>query len=159
MSETKGTIKLLSDREIQMSRVFNAPRELVFRAHTDPALISQWWGMGDNTVVDKLELQVGGQWRFVQHAPDGNEYAFRGEYREITPPERFVNTFEFEGMPGHILVETYLFEDLGNGQTRLTSTSVFDSKEDRDGMLASGMEHGSEVSWNHLDTLLAKQQA
>lgn len=159
MSTNKGTLTILSDREVQMSRVFNAPRELVFRAHTDAALVSQWWGMGNSTRVDKLELQVGGQWRFVQSSPDGNEYAFRGEYREITPPERLVNTFEFEGMPGHILVETHVFKELENGQTKLISTSVFDSKEDRDGMLESGMEHGSEVSWSHLDALLAKQQA
>lgn len=158
MSTSKSTLTLPSNLEVQMTRLFNAPRELVFRAHTDATLIPQWWGMG-STTVDKLDLTVGGQWRFVQHAPDGTEYAFRGEYREITPPDRLVNTFEFEGMPGHILVETTIFEDLGNGQTRLTSTSLFDTQEDRDGMMATGMEHGAEVSWSNLDKLLAQEMA
>ena len=150
-----STLTLPSDREIVMERVFNAPRELVFKAHTDPNLIAKWWGPRKyTTTVDKLELWVGGVWRFVQHDADGNEYAFNGVYREIVPPERLSYTFEFEGMPGHVLVETLTFEDQG-GKTRLTVTGLYPSVEDRDGMLQSGMEEGANESYDQLDELLA----
>lgn len=137
-----------------MERVFHAPRELVFKAHTDPNLIPKWWGRrAYTTTVDKLELRVGGVWRFVQRDADGNEYAFNGVYREIVPPERLSYTFEFEGMPGHVLVETLTFEDL-NGKTRLTVTGSYQSVEDRDGILQSGMEEGANESYAQLDELL-----
>jgi uncharacterized protein YndB with AHSA1/START domain len=155
-SSKTSTLTLPSDREIVMSRVFDAPRELVFKAHTDATLIPQWWG--PTTTVDKLDLRPGGAWRFVQRGQDGSENGFRGEFREIVPPERFVWTFEWEGMPGHILVETLTFEDLG-GKTRLTTHSLFDSVEERDGMLKSGMETGANESWNRLAALLEKEQA
>lgn len=148
-------VTLPSDREIAMSRVFNAPRELVFRAHTDPDLVSRWWGQrGSTTIVDTMDVKPGGAWRFVQKAPDGTEYGFRGEYREVVPPERLTWTFEFEGMPGHVLVETMTFTET-DGKTTLTSVSVFDTKEDRDGMLASGMEGGAAESLDRLEELLA----
>jgi uncharacterized protein YndB with AHSA1/START domain len=148
-------VTLPSDLEIAMTRVFNAPRDLVFRAHTDPALVSQWWGQrGSTTIVHKMDVKPGGAWRFVQKAPDGTEYGFRGEYREVVPPERLAWTFEFEGMPGHILVETITFTET-DGKTTLTSVSVFDTKEDRDGMLASGMEGGAAESLDRLEELLA----
>lgn len=148
-------VSLPSDLEIAMSRVFNAPRELVFRAHTDPDLVPRWWGQrGSTTIVDTMDVKPGGAWRFVQKAPDGSEYGFRGEYREVVPPERLTWTFEFEGMPGHILVETMTFTET-DGKTTLTSVSVFDTKEDRDGMLASGMEGGAAESLDRLEELLA----
>jgi uncharacterized protein YndB with AHSA1/START domain len=141
-----------------MSRVFNAPRELVFKAHTDPKLIAQWWGQGSSTtIVDKMDVRPGGVWRFVQREADGTEYGFNGEFREIVPPERIVQTFEFEGMPGHVVVDTLVFEDL-NGKTRLTTTSLFANVEDRDGMMQSGMEEGANESWDRLATLVEKQQ-
>jgi uncharacterized protein YndB with AHSA1/START domain len=141
--------------EIVMSRVFDAPRELVFAAYTDPKAIPQWWGPRRlTTVVERMDVSPGGAWRFVQHDADGNEFAFHGEFREVVPPERIVQTFEFEGMPGHIAVETAIFEDLG-GQTRLTVTSVFASMEDRDGMLESGAEGGAVGSWERLGEYLA----
>jgi uncharacterized protein YndB with AHSA1/START domain len=138
-----------------MTRVLNAPRALVFKAHTDPNLIPKWWGRrGYTTTVDKLDLRVGGKWRFVQRDPDGNEYAFNGVYREIVPPERLSYTFEFEGMTGHVLIETLTFEEQ-DGKTRLTVTGLYQSVEDRDGMLQSGMEEGANESYEQLAELLA----
>lgn len=140
--------------DIRMSREFNAPRELVFKACTEPALVAQWWGPREvTTTVDKLEPRMGGIWRFVQRDADGNEYGFRGVFHEVTAPERLVYTFEFEPMPGHILLETITFEE-HNGKTRLVDTSVFQTVEDRDGMIASGMEGGAEESWDRLEELL-----
>ena len=143
-----------SDREIGMTRVFNAPRELVYQAHTDPNQIPRWWGPRRmTTTVDTLDVRPGGAWRFFQRDPEGNEYGFRGEFREVAPPERLVYTFEFEGMPGHILVETITFEE-HDGKTTVSTTSVFDSIEDRDGMLESGMESGAIESWDRLAELV-----
>lgn len=141
-----------SDREIQMIRVLDAPRELVWEAHTKAEHLKHWWGRG-NPVDVELDFRVGGKWRNVEHAPDGESYAFRGEFREISPPERLVQTFEFEGMPGHILVETLTFTEEG-GKTTITSTSVFDSVEDRDGMLQTGMADGAEQSYQALERYL-----
>jgi uncharacterized protein YndB with AHSA1/START domain len=145
-----------SDREIVITRVFDAPREAVFKAMTDPTLIPQWWGLRDTTtIIDKFELRPGGAWRFIERGPNGNEDAFRGVYREITPPERLVYTFEWEGMPGHVLVETITLEEV-DGKTKVTDTSLFHTKEERDGMLQSGMEEGASQSWDRLAELLAK---
>jgi uncharacterized protein YndB with AHSA1/START domain len=144
------TFSTPSDREIVMTRIFDAPRELVFKAYTDPNAIPQWWGPRRyTTTVDQMDVRPGGAWRFVNQGPDGSEFAFRGEYREIIPPERLVYTFEFEGMPGHILVETITFEE-HDGKTTLTNTSLFDSIEERDGMLASGMTEGATESMDRL---------
>jgi uncharacterized protein YndB with AHSA1/START domain len=148
------TVTMPSDREISMSRSFDAPRDLVFSAFIDPALIPRWWGQGkSSTVIDKLDARPGGAWRFVEHAADGNEYAFRGEFRDITPPERIEWTFEFEGMPGNVLTETMIFTE-ADGVTTITSTSLFDTTEQRDGMLNSGMESGAAESYNRLAELL-----
>jgi len=153
-SSGTSTLTLPSDREIVMERVFNAPRELVFKAYTDPNLIPKWWGPRRyTTTVDKMDVKVGGVWRFVQRDVAGNEYAFNGEYREIAPPKRLSYTFEFEGMPGHVLLETVTFEE-HDGQTKVTVTSLFRSAEDRDGMLQSGMEQGANESQDRLAELL-----
>jgi uncharacterized protein YndB with AHSA1/START domain len=141
--------------EILMTRTFEAPRELVFNAYTDPEAIAQWWGPSDTeTVVDKLEARAGGQWRFVERGPDG-EYGFHGVFHDVSLPERLVYTFEFEGMPGHVLLETITFEER-DGRTTLTDRSVFQTVEDRDGMLQSGMESGAAESLDRLEELLAK---
>jgi uncharacterized protein YndB with AHSA1/START domain len=146
-------------QEIVMTHVFDAPRDLVFKTYTDPSLIPLWWGPRRlTTTVDKHEFRPGGAWRFVQRDADGNEFAFHGEYREIVPPERIVGTFEFEGMPGHVLVETVTLEEL-DGKTKLTATTVFESVEDRDGMVASGMESGARESMERLAELLAGRVA
>ena len=158
-SSMKSTLTLPSDLEIEMSRIFNAPRELVWKALTDPAMIGQWWGQrGSTTIIDKFDLQPGGAWRFVQRTPDGSEHGFRGEFREIEPPTRLVQTFEWEGMPGHISVGTTTLEEV-DGKTKITDHSHFANVEDRDGMLASGMEGGANESWDQLGELLAKLQA
>lgn len=139
---------------LEMSREFNAPRELVFKACTDPALIPQWWGPRDyTTVVDQMDVRMGGIWRYVQRGADGQEFAFRGVYHEVSPNERLVYTIEFEGLPGHIGLETITFEEY-NGRTRLIDSGVFQTVEDRDGMIASGMEGGAEESWDRLEELL-----
>ena len=142
-------------RQIVMSRVFDAPRKRVFEAYTDPKLIPLWWGPRAHTTrVDRMEVRKGGKWRYVSRDTDGSEYAFRGEILEIVPQERIVTTFEFEGMPGHISRDTAIFEDVG-GKTRVTITSQFDSLEDLEGMLASGMETGARETWDRLAELLA----
>jgi uncharacterized protein YndB with AHSA1/START domain len=143
------------DREIVTERVFDAPRERVFQAFVDPELIPQWWGRRqDTTTIDKLDVREGGEWRFVTDGPDGST-AFRGTYRAIDRPARLEQTFEWEGMPGHIVVETATFEDLGGGRTKISTRSVFDTTEERDGMLSSGMEIGMGESYEKLDELLA----
>jgi uncharacterized protein YndB with AHSA1/START domain len=145
---------LPSDREIELTRVFDAPCELVFKAFTDPELIPRWWGWRDSTtIVDKMDVRPGGLWRFVSRGSDGVEYAFNGEYREVVPPERLVYTFEFEGMPGHVLVETLTFAE-HDGKTTLTDHSLFDSREERDGMLETGMESGAAESMDRVEELL-----
>jgi uncharacterized protein YndB with AHSA1/START domain len=141
---------------IIMARVFDAPRELVFTTMTDPKLIPQWWGQRNNTtIVDRMDVQVGGLWRYVQRDQQGNEFAFHGVYHSITAPERVVNTFEFEGMPGHVILETMTLEAQADGTTKITVASVFQSVADRDGMLSSGMEEGANESYDRLDELLA----
>jgi len=159
-SKSAYQITLPSDREIVMTRVFNAPRELVFRAHVDPALIPQWWGPRGNTaVVEKLDARPGGAWRFVVRRDDGSgQVAFFGEFREVKPPERFTWTFGFDGLQGPPGLETYVFAEHA-GRTTLTATAYFDSVEARDGLLASGMEGGANESAERLDDLLARLQA
>jgi uncharacterized protein YndB with AHSA1/START domain len=148
------TVTLPSDREIVLSRDFDAPRELLFDALSKPEHIAHWWGQAGSTMAAcELDFRPGGTWRFVERDASGNEWGFRGEYRDIVRPERVVQTFEFEGMPGHISVETMVLEDLVQNhgrKTRMTVTSVFDSVEDRDGMLQSGMEKGASESYDRL---------
>jgi uncharacterized protein YndB with AHSA1/START domain len=152
-----ATITTPSDREVRIERIFDAPRDRVFAAMTDPALIPEWWGpRGRTTVVDVMDVRPGGSWRFTIDMEGGEETGFRGTYREVTPPERLVQTFEWEGMPGHVAVETATFEDLGDGRTRFVTVSLFHTTEERDGMLASGMEQGMNETHQRLDELLAR---
>jgi uncharacterized protein YndB with AHSA1/START domain len=148
------TVTLPSDLEIKMVRVFDAPRALVFEAHSKCEHVKHWWGRG-NPLDCEMDFRPGGGYRFVEHAPDGEQYAFRGEYREIQAPERIVQTFEFEGMPGHVCVETLELSEEG-GKTTVTSVTRFDTKEDRDGMYASGMADGARESYEALAAYLAK---
>ncbi|HKI98807.1 MAG TPA: SRPBCC family protein [bacterium] len=142
-----------SDREIRTERTFDAPRDLVWRAFTEPELLARWWGRGNPLVVERLEVERGGHWRFVEHAPHGT-YGFEGRFREVTPPESLVMTFEWDGMPGYVLVNTIGLEDLGDGRTRVVSTSLFHTTEERNGMLSGGMEEGLNQSYAALDQLL-----
>jgi uncharacterized protein YndB with AHSA1/START domain len=149
---------LPSDREIAMECVFDAPRELVFTAATDRALIPRWWGPGAlATTVEEMDVRPGGAWRYVQRDASGNEYAFHGQYVEVSAPERLAYTFEFEGMPGHVMLETAAFEE-HDGTTKMTVVDRFDSVEDRDGSLQSGMEEGAREIQERFAELLADLQ-
>jgi uncharacterized protein YndB with AHSA1/START domain len=148
------TVTTPSDREIVMTRVFDAPRDLVFEAHSSCEHMSQWWGPRKYEIVGcEIDFRPGGKWRVVHQGPEGDEFAFRGEYREIVRPERIVWTFEFEGMPGKVSVETLTLEE-HDGKTTFTGTSVFDTVEDRDGMLESGMESGAVETMDRLEEYL-----
>ncbi len=144
-------------REITMSHIFNAPRELMYKVYTDPKLIPQWWGpKAFKTTVDKMDVKPGGSWRFVQRDFLGNKYAFRGVYHQAIPAELLIYTFEWEGMPNHVLLETVRFEDV-KGKTRLNVTSVFQEVADRDAMLNSGMEKGAVETWIRLAALVEEE--
>lgn len=157
VASTAAIVTTPSDREIRIERIFNAPRERVWRAMTDPALVAQWWGRGNRVVIEKHEPVRGGRWRYVEHSDDG-VHGFEGRYREVVPPERVVRTFEWDGMPGHVAVETATLEDLGDGRTRLVSISLFHTTAERDGMVGSGMEGGVNQSYAALDRVLAAME-
>ncbi len=161
-ADTKLVLTTLSDIEVVGTRVFDAPRELVFRAYNDPTLIPRWWSPRSHTVVvETMDTTVGGKWRYIID-PDENGHgtAFSGEYREITPPVRIARTFNFEPVgPGHEVLETVEFEELAGGRTRMTTTSLFLRQEDRDEMLRSGMESGYSESLERLDELLDELKA
>lgn len=152
-----GTTKFVAEpgkQEIVMSRIFAAPRDRVFDAYVDPQAIAQWWGPRSmTTTAETLEARQGGLWRFVQRDAAGHEFAFRGVFHESLAPERQVKTFEYEGMPGHVLLETLTFEE-AEGGTRVTSRAVFQSLEARDGMLRTGAERGAAETWDRLEELL-----
>jgi len=142
------------DREIVMTRVFDAPRELVFDAHSSCEHLSHWWGPRKYEVTScEVDFRPGGRWRIVHRGPDGDEIAFFGEYREIVRPERIVWTFGFEGMPGEPGPETMTLEE-HDGKTTLTASAVFNTVEERDGVLESGMESGAAETYDRLDEYL-----
>ena len=143
--------------EIVMTRAIAAPRDRVFRAYTDPEMVAQWWGPAEvATIIDTLEARRGGSWRYIHRGADGSEYAFSGVFHDVVPSERLIYTFEFEPMPGHVLLETITFEDQGDGTTKVIDASVFQSVADRDGMLSMGMEGGAAESMDRLEALLAR---
>jgi uncharacterized protein YndB with AHSA1/START domain len=152
----RHTLTTPTDRTIHVERIFDATRDRVWRAYTEPALVAQWWGRGNKLVIEKMEVERGGHWRYVEHTPDGETHGFEGRYREVTPQERIVRTFEWDGMPGHTILETVELTDLGDGRTRIVGTSLFFTTEERDGMLHSGMEGGMAQSYEALDRLLAE---
>jgi uncharacterized protein YndB with AHSA1/START domain len=148
---------LSSDREIVITRMFDAPRDLVFEAHSSCEHLSRWLGPRYLTMVScEMEFRPGGKYRFVHRASDGSEYAFRGEFREIVRPERLVRTFEFEGMAGHVSLETLILEER-EGKTKLTITALYASKDDHDGIVQSGMEAGVRESWDRLEEYVASE--
>ena len=151
----KATVTTPTDREIRIERVFNASRDRVWQAMTDPELVAEWWGRGNKLVIEKLEVKRGGHWRFVEHSAEG-VHGFEGRFREVTPPERVVQTFEWDGMPGYVIINTMTLEELGDDRTRMVTTSQFYSTEERDGMLQSGMEGGMNQSYEALDRLLGR---
>ncbi len=146
-------------QELFITREFDAPRELVFKAYTDPELYVQWLGPRMMKMkLEKFEPRSGGMWRYIHIDPQGNEYGFHGVYHEVLPPERLIDTFEFEGLPesGHVTLETARFEALPGGRTKFNAQVVFQSVADRDGMVASGMEEGMSEGFDRLDELLEK---
>jgi uncharacterized protein YndB with AHSA1/START domain len=149
-----ATVNKISDRQLRIERVFDAPRERVWRAMTDAKLVAQWWGRGNPLDVEELDVRAGGFWRFVEHA-GGVAHGFRGRFREVTPPTRLVQTFEWDGAPGHVTFYDTTLEDLGDGRTRLVGISTFHTAEELDAMTGSGMEAGMNQSYAALDKLLA----
>ncbi|MBA3265621.1 MAG: SRPBCC family protein [Nocardioidaceae bacterium] len=144
---------------VRITREFDAPPEKVFRAHTDPELIVKWLGpRGTEMRIDHYDCRTGGSYRYL-HSSDGNEYGFRGCFYEVRPSELIVQTFTFEGMPDGVALERLLLEDLVDGRTRLTATSLVDSFEARDAFVASGMEAGVREGYERLDELLADSSA
>ncbi len=166
MNATKTSPKLTATivaepgkQDLTITREFDAPRELVFKAFTDPALLVKWLGPSRLAIrLETFEPRSGGRWRYVQVEADGTEYGFHGCIHDVTAPERIIQTFEFEGLPetGHVTLEAAYFEALPGGRTRLTNHSVFLSVEDRDGMVQSGMEGGMQESYSRLDAVLAE---
>jgi uncharacterized protein YndB with AHSA1/START domain len=153
MGSTEITVEP-GKHDIVITRSFDAPRELVFKAMTDPELIPNWWGPSRlSTKVEQMDVRFGGVWRFVQRDADGNEFAFRGVYHDVAAPARAASTFEWEGLPGHIALDTVTLEEV-DGQTRYTSVSVFQSVADRDGMVQSGMEEGVREGMDRLDAVI-----
>lgn len=153
-TKRKFKISFPSETEMVMEREFDAPRELVFNAHLDPEAITRWWGWRESsTEVVEMDVRVGGKWRLISRSKDGQEFIFFGEYREITPPEKLIYTFGFEGMPGEPGEETYSFIDLGNDRTLLRVHS-FTTREEFE-----GMEAGADQSYDKLDEYLAEKIA
>jgi uncharacterized protein YndB with AHSA1/START domain len=158
MSRNKTTITAEPGKqELFVTREFDFPRELVFKAHTDPDLYVRWLGPRDlTTTLEAFEPVSGGRWRFIQKDKDGNEFGFHGVYHNVTAPESIIGTFEFEGLPesGHVVLETTKFEVLPGERTRIITHSVYQSVEDRDGMIAAGMESGVVDGFERLDEIL-----
>ena len=153
--KTTGTLQVTtpSEREIVLTRIFDAPRSLVYDALTKPELLKRWFGpRGWSLVVCEVDLRVGGAWRFVLRGPDGKDMGMRGVYRELVPPDRSVHTESFDDYPGESVVTTVLVEQ--GGKTTLTGTILYPSKEIRDIVIASGMEHGAAESHDRLAELL-----
>ncbi len=146
-----------SDTQIRVEREFDAPRDLVWEAYTDPVLLSEWLGPKDRELkVTEMDLRVGGSYRWTTPGDDGEELSFTGEYREISEPEVLEATFEFSGAPGHVSVDRFELQELEGDRTRLVSITTFDSKDDRDAMLQSGMEKGVVEGHEKLDAVLER---
>lgn len=144
---------------IDIVREFDAPKDAVRRAYVERDLIAQWLGpRGYEMTVLEWQPEAGGRYQYVHRDPDGNEYRFTGVFHSISD-DMLVQTFEFDGWPGHVSLESVVFEDLGGGRTRITNHSAYQSVEDRDGMVQSGMERGVSEGYERLDELLAGSMA
>jgi uncharacterized protein YndB with AHSA1/START domain len=143
--------------QIVITREFDASRELLFRAHTDPELLAQWLGPRRLTmIVDQYDVRDGGVWRFIHRDAEGNEYGFHGVFHGAPTPDGVVRTFEYEGAPDHVSLETLTFEDRGGGRTLVRVSSIYQSVVDRDAVIESGMESGVREGMERLDELLAR---
>jgi len=161
MSKNKTTITVEPGKqELFITREFDAPRALVYKAHIDPDLYVQWLGpRGYEMVLETFEPLSGGRYRYIHKDNDGNEFSFHGVFHEISE-DLLIQTFEFEGLPerGHVILDTMRLEELPGNRTKATIQSVYQSVSDRDGMVQSGMEHGVNDGYERLDELLAKMQ-
>jgi len=143
-------------QELFITREFDAPRELVFKAHTDPNLFVQWLGpRGYTTRLETFEPVSGGKYRYFSVNQDGDEYAFHGAFHEMSL-ERMIQTFEFEGFPSHVSLDSMTLEELPGNRTKITVHTVFQSVSDRDGMIQAGMERGVNEGYERLDEILAE---
>ena len=158
MTVSTHETEITADADVPLVRIvrsFDAPAQKVFRAHTDPELIVRWLGPRRVEMrIDHFDCRTGGSYRYI-HSSDGVDYAFRGCFHEVRPSELIVQTFTFEGMPDSVALEKLVLQDLGDGRTRLTGTSLVDSFEARDAFIASGMEDGVRQSYERLDELFA----
>ena len=154
-SQNKTVVRAEPGRqELFIIREFDAPRELVFKAHIDPKLYVQWLGPhGYEMVLETFEPVSGGRYRYIHKDKDGNEFGFHGTFHEMSP-ERMIQTFEFEGYPGHVSLDSMTLEELPGNRTKVTIHSVFQSVSDRDGIVQSGMERGVTEGYERLDKIL-----
>lgn len=155
---TETTTVYTEGQDLVMERVFDAPRELVWKVLTDPKGITRWWGPhGYTTTVEEMDVRPGGRWRWINHTTGGEDAPFKGEYLEVVPPERFVRTeiFDVPGFDDKAAIDTTTLEDLG-GRTKLVSRSRFPSVEDLEGALSTGMVGGAIQTWDRLAAELAK---
>ncbi len=154
MSETEIIIEP-GKQDIVFRHVFDAPREVVFKALTDPSLIPNWYGPRIyEAIVDEMDVRPGGRWRFINRNAEGVEFGFHGVYHDVVAPERIVQTNEFEGMPGHVGLETGTLTET-DGKTRFESIALFPSVEDRDMNVANGMEWGARETYQRLEEVIA----
>ena len=154
MSKTQITAES-GTPQILMEREFDAPRDVIYRAYTEPELLKQWLGPRGYTMeIDHFDLRNGGTWRYIHRDESGAEYAFRGVFHGDPSPDGIVQTFEYEGAPGHVSLDTLTLEER-DGKTVARTNSVFQSIEARDAMIASGMEHGVNDGYDRLDELIA----
>jgi uncharacterized protein YndB with AHSA1/START domain len=137
--------------EVRITRVFKATPERLWQAHTQPEQIVQWW---DKTIVDKHDLKVGGEWRFVSDGEDGQQHAFHGEFKELDEPRKIVRTFEYEPWAGHVMTETITFEAQSDGSTKQFTVSKYANLEDLEGMVGSGMERGATAGLDRLASVV-----
>ena len=155
MAETRFSVDK-QKLEVSTHRVFEAPRDLVFKALTDPDLLPRWWGPARYAVtIEQFEPKPGGVWRFITRGEDGSEDGFRGEFREVSP-ERIVQTFEWDGMPGHVALDTMTLQT-EDAKTIAHSSTIWASEEDLEGALP-GMEEGAIETWDRLANLLRELQ-
>jgi uncharacterized protein YndB with AHSA1/START domain len=156
-----GTLQVTTptDREIVLTRIFNAPRRLVYEAFSKPELLKQWFGpRGWSLTTCEVDYRVGGGFRFIMTGPDGTEMAMRGTYKEIAPPERSVHMESFDDFPGAESQVTTVFTEK-DGKTTMTATVLYPSKEVRDAVIQSGMEHGAAETYDKLAEFLEQKAA
>ncbi|HYP56171.1 MAG TPA: SRPBCC family protein [Solirubrobacterales bacterium] len=158
-TRNETTVTTRGEAEVRIERVFDFPRDLVWEAHTDPALLSQWLGPRRLTMtVEEMEVRPGGSYRYIHTADDGSgPFVFFGEFTEVEPPRLLAQTFQFEGNEHEPAVDRLELEELDGGRTRLVATSALPSPEAREAMLESGMETGVREGYEKLDELLARQ--